>query len=264
MNACAQNRQGSNRPVGMRSWRLVLATGLVALLAGCASPRLAATVTRFHQWPAATQGASYAIAPASDQNLAAGAAQPLPSQQPAHNVGTLHLSALEYQAYAAHLGQALQKQGLVPAEPDRARMLVSMTVQGYSTMVQERVLTMRPVLWMGYRGFFWRTGSIFYDPWDDDYDRDLFGWSERTVTRPVQSYLLRVKMVDRGQTIKGQAAQASAAPTVFDAQAQYTGRPLPLASVMPYLVRAVFADFPGANGQTSQVVFDTKTGEQRR
>ena len=48
---------------------------------------------------------------------------------------------------------------------------------------------------------------------------------------------------------------------MFDARAEYMGRPVALAAVMPYLIRAVFEDFPGANGQTRQLVFDTQIGE---
>lgn len=171
------------------------------------------------------------------------------------------LPALEYQTYAIYLDQALQAKGLVPA-----KRLAVFAQQG---VVRERVLTMRPTLWLGYGGLGWRSGfgvNAFYD----DYDNDLFGWRERTVTRPVQSYRLHVTVVDRGQPStneKGRTSHlppaASTAPTVLEAQAQYTGRPVPLAVVMPYLMRAVFEDFPGVSGQTKQVVFDTQTGERK-
>ncbi|MDO4795910.1 MAG: DUF4136 domain-containing protein [Brachymonas sp.] len=257
--------------------------GLTVGLAGCANTRLAATVTRFHQWPAASQGASYAIAPspasvpapapAQTPNGAligsaqAGQPQAIASEQALAAPVTVALPPLEYQTYAAYLEQALQAKGLAPANrPEQARMQVSFAVFAQQGVVQERVLTMRPMLWLGYGGFGWRSGfgvNAFYD----DYDHDLFGWHERMVTRPVQSYRLHVTVVDRGQSstgTKGLAARLPAtAPTVLEAQAQYTGRPVPLAVVMPYLVRAVFEDFPGVSGQTKQVVFDTQTGERQ-
>ncbi|MDO4769012.1 MAG: DUF4136 domain-containing protein [Brachymonas sp.] len=246
-------------------------------LVGCANTRLAATVTRFHRWPAATQGASYAIvstpvsAPATMQtphgtligSAQAGLQQSIALAAPV----PVALPALEYQTYAAYLEQALQAKGLVPAKrAEQVRMEASFAVFAQQGVVQERVLTMRPVLWLGYGGFGWRSG-FGVDAFYDDYDNDLFGWHERTVTRPVQSYRLHVTVVDRGQANPNGKVQAGrlpvAAPTVLEAQAQYTGRPVPLAVVMPYLMRAVFEDFPGVSGQTKQVMFDTQTGERQ-
>lgn len=264
-----------------RAWCCLLA-GLAVGLAGCANTRLAATVTRFHQWPAATQGASYAIAPTSALvsvpapmqtpqgaligSAPAGQPQVIASQALAAPVPVV-LPALEYQTYAAYLEQALQAKGLVPANrPEQARLLASFAVSEQQGVVQERVLHMRPMLWLGYGGFGWRSG-FGLDAFYDDYDNDLFGWRERTVTRPVQSYRLYVTVLDRGHVSssgKGLVGRLPAAPpTVLEAQAQYTGRPVPLAVVMPYLMRAVFEDFPGVSGQTKQVVFDTRTGERK-
>lgn len=269
----------TNRLLAWRStWACLLVVGALSL-AGCASPRLEATVTRFHQWPAATQGASYTIAPMSApvfesvQTPPAPLIAPEPVGQPlasAHMLAAptpVALPTLEYQTYASYLDQALQAKGLVPAaRPEQARLLAHFAVSAQQGVVRERVLTMRPMLWLGYGGFGWRSGfgmNMSYD----DYDNDLFGWRERTVTRPVQSYRLHVTVQDRGQlahNAKGQAGRRpNTAPTVLEAQAQYIGRPVPLAVVMPYLMRAVFEDFPGVNGQTKRVVFDTQTGERK-
>ena len=76
--------------------------------------------------------------------------------------------------------------------------------------------------------------------------------------RPVQHYRLRLRIADRGQSTMPHAA----APAVYDASASYTGRPLALPVVMPYLVRAVCDGFPGSSGKTQQVIFDSKTGER--
>lgn len=262
---------------GLINWSRAWVCALAAFgLVGCASPRLEATVTRFHQWPTVTQGASYAITPMQAAHAPLSGAVPIGQPQSPASAqmwvvpAPVILPTLEYQTYASYLEQALQAKGLVPAKrPEQARMQASFAVFAQQGVVRERVLTMRPTLWLGYGGFGWRSGfgvNAFYD----DYDNDLFGWRERTVTRPVQSYRLHVTVVDRGQTGpngKGRADHlppaATAAPTVLEAQAQYTGRPVPLAVVMPYLMRAVFEDFPGVSGQTKQVVFDTQTGERK-
>lgn len=48
--------------------------------------------------------------------------------------------------------------------------------------------------------------------------------------------------------------------TVFESRAVYEGGSDNLPAVVPYLVRAVFDDFPGQNGQVSTVKFDSETG----
>ena len=143
----------------VRRSSLWLAGACLLLLAGCANPRLATTVTRFHQWPARTDGVRYTIAPTPVQDPSADwlVPQPLPAEKPAAHV---NLPALEYQTYAAPLDRTLQAQGLVPAaQPAQARMVVSMAVQAQTGVVQERVLTMRPMVWLGYprghRGIAW-------------------------------------------------------------------------------------------------------------
>lgn len=237
-----------------RRWLGAVAAVLSVLLSGCAT-RLTADVTRFHQWPANTLGATYAIAPVLQERQ--GAPLPVNSQQPPPSADeTVALSDLEFKTYAGYLDQGLQAQGLVPAaRPDQARMIVGMEVQSRRRTIQKRVPEYRPMLWMGmgYRWFHWSYGP--FAPWGGYYD-DSLDWGERVVTQPVQQYRLRLRINDRGQST------AAAAPTVFEASASYTGQPLALPVVMPYLVRAVFDDFPGANGKTQQVIFDSKTGER--
>ncbi|MDO5653004.1 MAG: DUF4136 domain-containing protein [Brachymonas sp.] len=235
---------------------LGMVVGLTFVLAGCAST-VSTNVTRFHQWPAQGQQASYAIVAApADAPSSAATAQPLGAAQ------TVVLSDLEARAYEAQLAQQLQTQGLTPAaQPEQARMAASMAVQSRRVMVETRVPVMRP-MWrfgLGYGGGRWRHGVGAGVSWsypfgyDDYYDN----WGERVVMQPMQSYLLRVRIADRGQVAK---AKGAAAPVVFDGSAEYTGRPVALNTVMPYLMRAVFHDFPGANGQTQKVLFDAKTG----
>lgn len=239
-----------------RRWLGAVVAFLAVLLSGCAT-RLTANVTRFHQWPANIQGAAYAIAPVWQEMQ--GAALPVNSQQqPLFADEAVALSDLEFKTYAGYLERGLQAQGLVPAaRPDQARMIVGMEVQSRRRMVQKRVPVFRPMLWMGmgYRGFHWSYGPFAYHPWEEYYDNSL-DWGERVVMQPVQQYRLRLRINDRGQLA------AATAPTVFDASTSYTGQPLALPVVMPYLVRAIFDDFPGANGKTQQVIFDSKTGER--
>ena len=241
-----------------RRWPAAVVAILVVLLSGCAT-RLETSVTRFHQWPANTRGATYAIAPVLKEMqdaplLVARQQQPFPADE------AIALSGLEFNTYAGYLERNLQAQGLVPAvRQDHARMIVSMEIHSRSGMAQEFVPGYRPMLGVGmsYRWFHWSYGPFAYAPWGDYYG-SMSDWGTRTVMRPVQHYRLRLRIADRGQSTMPHAA----APAVYDASASSTGRPLALPVVRPYLVRAVFDGFPGSSGKTQQVIFDSKTGER--
>ena len=53
-------------------------------------------------------------------------------------------------------------------------------------------------------------------------------------------------------------APTGVARTVFEATAVHDGRDGDLVEVVPYLVRAVFQDFPGANAQVRRISFELK------
>ena len=54
---------------------------------------------------------------------------------------------------------------------------------------------------------------------------------------------------------------SSSSRTVFESNATHEGSLFPLPSVVPYLVRAIFEGFPGANGRVRMVRFKADTGE---
>ena len=77
-----------------RRWPAAVVAILVVLLSGCAT-RLETSVTRFHQWPANTRGATYAIAPVLKEMqdaplLVARQQQPFPADE------AIALSGLEF------------------------------------------------------------------------------------------------------------------------------------------------------------------------
>lgn len=219
---------------------------LALLLAGCASPRLVATVTHFQQWPVHAKGASYTVA-----------VEPVLQAEVGKVGETFILPELEAQTYAAYAGQHLQAQGLVPAvRPEQARMLVSMAIQSRKGVIEVREPFFRPALGVGFGGAHWRFGGLWMDPWM---------WEDRISRRPVQSYTLQVRIADRqpGTQNKGYApSRPQGHMPVFEGRAEYTGSPLALNKIMPYLIRAVFDGFPGVNGHTHRVVFDRETGAQ--
>ena len=71
----------------------------------------------------------------------------------------------------------------------------------------------------------------------------------------IQISSLRLRLLDT------QGPTSNSPRTVFESNATHEGGPNPLPSVVPYLVRAVFEGFPGANGRVQVVRFKPDTGE---
>jgi hypothetical protein len=71
---------------------------------------------------------------------------------------------------------------------------------------------------------------------------------ERRYEQTVSMVLLGLRISDNTQ--KGDTPQGA---TVFEGSAQYAGQEAALPALMPYLVQALFSDFPGTSGQVRQV-----------
>jgi len=134
-----------------------------------------------------------------------------------------------------------------------ARMLVDMSVssqlenRSYSRPVYQDQYVYRP----GYRD---AAGRIYPGYWmPDPFGPRYVGNQQLMETVQVSS--LRLRLLDT------QGLAGSSPRTVFESTATHEGRPSPLPSVVPYLVRAVFEGFPGANGRVQVVRFKADTGE---
>ena len=86
---------------------------------------------------------------------------------------------------------------------------------------------------------------------------DAFGSryvGDRIVTRTVQFSNLRLRLLDTQGNAPGKPR------AVFESRAVHEGSNEDLATLVPFLVRAVFDDFPGQNAKVKIVKFDSKTG----
>jgi len=203
----------------------------LALLGGCASP-ITARVTSFQAWPADAAGSSFGYVAQEDRG-----------------------DELEQATYRGHVGAQLERLGLKPAATgQKARILVDVAASG--TARERRYL--EPV---------YHSPMVFVPPHRDAagnvfpgfWTPDPFGpryVGDREVTRRVQISRLKLRLLDT------QAAPPDKPRPVFEARAVYEGSFENLPDVVPYLVRAVFDGFPGANGQVRSVSFDPKTGER--
>lgn len=214
-------------PAFFRYVQALLLLAALALLSGCGS--LAAKVTNFNAWPADAAGARFSFRPPTE-----GA------------------TGLEQATYESYVRAELERQGLRAAEPgQRARLQVEViaTEAERTRTWLEPIYQHAPVYVAPYRD---ARGVVYPGYWAPD----PFGprWiGDRQVARTVQLNRLKVLIYD--------TAGGSPRP-VFDATAVYEGdTDDELAQRVPFLVRAVFDDFPGRSGRVSTVRFDPRTGE---
>ena len=209
--------------------RRILSLGLLALLTACASP-IMTRVTSFNQWPADTAGSTFSfITPVNATR------------------------ALEQATYEGYVQTELEQKGLKRAAPGQeARLQVdaAATSQGHEKTYLQPVYRESMVFMPPYRA---AVGRIFPGRWlPDPFGPQYVGDREMRMTLYTQS--LRVRLLDTHGSPPGKPH------TVFESNAVYQGDIADLPVLMPYLVRAIFKDFPGQNGQVRNVKFDAKTG----
>ena len=206
-----------------------LALFVVAFLAGCASP-ITAKVTRFNQWPADAAGATFIFIRPVDA-----------------------LNDLEQQAYEAKVQSELEKLGLRRVAPGQVgRIQVDVVTSGGTRNKQYREAIYRDnyVYQPPYRD---GAGNVFGGFWTPDrFGQRYVG--DRTVNRLVQVSNLRLRLLDAASAGAGQPR------AVFEARAVYEGDNEDLATLVPFLVRAAFNNFPGQNGGVQTLRFDSQTG----
>lgn len=201
-----------------RAWAVWLVAVLMAL-GGCAST-LSARVTSYQQWPIGTQGEHYRIVPSPTQT-----------------------GNLQFGAFSDMLRAAIGPTGLVEATgttPPRFDVKMEYDNPVRKVWVQRYNDAYLNDGWMGpaFGGYYggWNSwgGGIFYSP--------------PVVTAPVTVYrnTLTVTIFD----------QRESGREVYRATAVHTSEAENLDAVMPYLMQAIFDDFPGNNGQTREVRYE--------
>jgi len=208
------------RPLNdLRSRAALLVVLSMALLTGCANT-LTAKVTRFNQWPADAAGHTYSFTAA----------------EPARE--------LEVGAYQAQVSTELERIGLRAAPTGQTGRFV---VQLLASTAERERKRLEPVyrddwVWTpayrDARGHL-RGGYWMPDVWGPRYVGD------RQVTQTMQVSRLQVRITE-----------PAARRTVFEATALNESTDGDLVEVVPYLVRGMFQDFPGANGQVRRLSFD--------
>jgi len=197
--------------------RGVLLLACVLALSACASS-IVANVTTYQKWPSDAVGQSYRIVAQADQSQ----------------------DNLEFQTVADMVRAGIGASGLVEAvQGQDARFSVHMHYENPLTQIWVR-----------------RYADVYpYYPWGypfPGYYGRPFGWggwyAPPVVTVPVQVHrnTLTLWITDARQ----QNAE------VYRATAIELGESDQWMGVMPYLVRAIFDDFPGNNGQVRRLEYD--------
>jgi hypothetical protein len=207
--------------------------GVAALgLSGCATS-LNTTVSRYQAMPAA-QGQSFFVVPGE---------------------GMAATGGLEFQRYAGLVAQQLQARGYTPAsDPKSASMVVHL---GYA-VDHGQVRVSEDPFSRGYGGYgrygyggpffyprFGRFGSPFYYGWDDPFWYGGYGGG-------IDSYVEYHSEVDL------HIRAAGTNQPLFDGRAQARSQTNRLDVVVPSLVEAMFAGFPGRSGETVKITIPTR------
>ena len=209
----------TSTPSGARRVAMAAAMTALVLLAGCAlGPRLVRTeVTNFNEWAALPADRTYTFA------------------------RTLEFqNSLEVRSYEDLVRDELTRQGFrLVAGPAQANLLV--TLRPSVTTTQLRVRDS----WgydpfsgpFGGSGFYGRRFGGWYDPFWSSFD------NFNAYTVDVAHRRLELDIDSR--TVAGKRYYEGRVESVSEAPS--------LAAIAPYLVRALFVEFPGGNGQTRRV-----------
>ncbi len=220
-----------------QSWKGRVARGMAvaasaALLGACATgPRLVRTeVTNFNEWTTLPAEKTYAFARTLE-----------------------YQNSLEVKSYEDIVRDELAQQGFrLVAEPAQANLLVTLRPSVFSTRVLVRDSWgyggygsgFGPYGGFGYGGFggYGGYGGSYggrfggYDPFVSSFD---------TFRYPIDIAHRRLELDIDSRTVAGKRYYEGRVETSNDAPS--------LPAIAPYLVRALFVDFPGGNGQTRRV-----------
>ena len=199
------------------------------VLTGCAS-QITAKVTRFNQWPVDIANSVFSFTRPADG-----------------------LNDLEQQAYEAKVQDELEKLGLRRAASGQVGRLQVDITTGSSTRNKQFREPIYRDNYVYHPPFRDAAGNLYGGFWaPDPFGRRYVG--DRTVTRTVQVSQLRLRLLDSQGSPQGKPR------AVFDGRAIYEGENEDLPALVPFLVRALFDEFPGQNGKVQTLRFDSKTG----
>lgn len=201
---------------GTGTWLILMAC---LTLAACAST-FRSDVARFHRLNEVPQTATFVVVPSDDSK---------------------QTSSLEFQQYAGLVRRELTKFGYRPASAGNAAELI--VEMDYGVSKGEQVVRSRPTVFYGFYGHsspfytgYWYRGALYGD-YPFGY-RDVY--TETMYNRTLKMVIVRSANAGR--------------EVMFEGEVVSIGRDRRLPEIMPYLVQAMFTNFPGESGVTKEVV----------
>lgn len=197
--------------------RWLAALSIALALGGCATgPRLFHTqVTTFNEWSSLPTEKSYVFS------------------------RTLEFqNSLEMQSYENIVRDELMLKGFtLAADPGRAQLAVTLRPAISTTQVRVRDRWPSDPFWRPYGGWYGRRGFGWYDPY--------WAFPDSFSDYTIDVYRRRVELDIDSKSVAGKR--------YYEGRVESTGETESLPAVMPYMLRALFMDFPGNNGQTRRV-----------
>lgn len=145
--------------------------------------------------------------------------------------------SLEFEHYAAMVRERLRKIGYTPVEAGESSQLVA--EMDYSVSDSDTMVRSFPRTYARYHFYFGRYHDPFYYGLYNDWEPEVYSYTvyHRTLR-------LNIRHSEPG------------GKTLFEGRVHSTGREQEIARVMPYLVTAMFNNFPGESGVTKIVTID--------
>lgn len=210
--------------IAMQRLATMMFMTLCVLLAGCATV-IRSEVTAFHEWPANLQDKSFVFERSREQQ-----------------------NNLEYRSYENLVRGELQRLGFAEAanlQSAKLRVTLHYEVHARDVRVVEPVIA-EPWYGAPFFGPRWH-GYGYYGPFYDPF------WYGAPL---VQQRDTRFQLFTR--QLKVTIAQAAHSKNLYEVTVNSEGTNGSLATVMPYMVRSAFADFPGKSGIPRQVELKMK------
>ena len=149
--------------------------------------------------------------------------------------------SLEFQHYARLIAEHLRKIGYTPVAADQPSVLLAEVDYGVSEGVTE--VQTRPRGYAHYHFYYGR----FYDPFYYGF-YPSWTWETEVVASTVYNRRLTLNIVNSG--LEGNDR------VLFEGRVQSTGREAEIAGIMPYMITAMFNNFPGESGVTKVVTIE--------
>lgn len=204
------------------AWRVVLTALAVLSVTACATS-FRSEVVRFHRLGEVGPDARFVIVPSD------------PSRE----------GSLEFGRYAELISHELTGFGYRPAA-DAAAADLEVEID-YSVSEGEQVVRSRPTVVYGFYGTYGHVHPFYTGYWyrGTFYGQYPFGYAPEVYTYTVYTRRLQMNIV---------RANSATREVLFEGEAVSVGRSRKLPEIMPYLVQAMFTNFPGESGVTRDVV----------